>query len=341
MSNNYEQAPGVCLPRCTLYQHYLDNCRRKQWSPVGAAAFGKLIRLRFPKVTTRRLGTRGQSRYHYYGIGVKATSVYYGQAYCGRNITRQDPRRLLKLQTRPNAERKSWMHRGRRHGWNFWPEPQDLQVPRYIDKLDSFLVMYRAHCCSLLDAVVAANFEAVRDLALHFWGSVSEATLAMVSQDPVLDVLTVWDGYLYGVIEEILMPKEIQDIPESFEREMDFLIEGLPDWICRVTPAGLLRHRRMLVLQEWTKVLKRQISFTKLAQSCRSVLSNADHTHRILDDLARLDLDHIATEAFCCLDESRLTFDIGVAELISLLKKHASVEDLTEWIDMAMENAVL
>ncbi|XP_042145616.1 DNA-binding protein RFX6-like [Ixodes scapularis] len=235
------------------------------------------------------------------------------------------------------------MQRGRRHGWNFWPEPQDLRIPEYIDKdkLDSFLAMYRAHCCSLLDAVIAANFEAVRDLVLHFWTSISESTLAFVSLDVVLDVVTVWDSYLYGVMEEILMPKEIQDIPESYEREINFLVEGLPDWICRITLPGSVQHRRIQVLQEWTKVLKRQLSFTKLAQSCRSVLSNADHTHCILDDLNGLDLDDVATEAFCCLDDSRTTFDIGVAELISLLKKHASVEDLTEWLDMAMDNAAL
>ncbi|CAN7978456.1 unnamed protein product, partial [Ixodes persulcatus] len=279
-----------------------------------ACSYGlQLIRLRFPKVTTRRLGTRGQSRYHYYGIGVKTTSIYYGQAYCGKNITRQDSRRLVKH----NVERKSWMQRGRRHGWNFWPEPQDLQIPEYIekDKLDSFLAMYRAHCCSLLDAVVAANFEAVRDLVLHFWTSISESTLAIVSLDVVLDVVTVWDSYLYGVMEEILMPKEIQDVPESYEREINFLVEGLPDWMCRATLPGSLRQRRIQVLQEWTKVLKRQLSFTKLAQSCRSVLSNADHTHCILDDLNGLDLDDVATEAFCCLDDSRATFDIGTSLL--------------------------
>ncbi|KAM7298086.1 DNA-binding protein RFX6 [Ixodes scapularis] len=226
MSSNYEQAPGVCLPRCTLYQHYLDNCRRNHWNPVGAAAFGKL---------------------------------------------------------------------------------------------DSFLAMYRAHCCSLLDAVVAANFEAVRDLVLHFWTSISESTLAIVSLDVVLDVVTVWDSYLYGVMEEILMPKEIQDIPESSAR-MD---EG--------AEASALVHKTS------SGIFLPRVD----PKSCRSVLSNADHTHCILDDLNGLDLDDVATEAFCCLDDSRTTFDIGVAELISLLKKHASVEDLTEWLDMAMDNAAL
>ena len=36
----------------------------------------------FPGLTTRRLGTRGQSRYHYYGLAVREGSPYYrpGQA---------------------------------------------------------------------------------------------------------------------------------------------------------------------------------------------------------------------------------------------------------------------
>jgi hypothetical protein len=35
-----------------------------------------MIRQLYPNLRTRRLGTRGQSRYHYYGIAVKASSKY-------------------------------------------------------------------------------------------------------------------------------------------------------------------------------------------------------------------------------------------------------------------------
>ena len=31
----------------------------------------------FPHLTTRRLGTRGKSRYHYYGLAIKRESIYY------------------------------------------------------------------------------------------------------------------------------------------------------------------------------------------------------------------------------------------------------------------------
>jgi len=37
----------------------------------------KILRSTFPNLKTRRLGTRGQSKYHYYGITVRQTSPYY------------------------------------------------------------------------------------------------------------------------------------------------------------------------------------------------------------------------------------------------------------------------
>uniref|UniRef100_A0A914VAJ1 RFX-type winged-helix domain-containing protein n=1 Tax=Plectus sambesii TaxID=2011161 RepID=A0A914VAJ1_9BILA len=71
---NYETAEGVSLPRCTLYSHYLRHCADNKLDPVNAASFGKLIRSVFLGLRTRRLGTRGNSKYHYYGIRIKPES---------------------------------------------------------------------------------------------------------------------------------------------------------------------------------------------------------------------------------------------------------------------------
>ena len=38
----------------------------------------------FPHLTTRRLGTRGQSRYHYYGLAIKRESIYFSSSYASR-----------------------------------------------------------------------------------------------------------------------------------------------------------------------------------------------------------------------------------------------------------------
>ncbi|XP_053204609.1 DNA-binding protein RFX2-like [Panonychus citri] len=71
---NYETAEGISLPRSTLYSHYQTHCSQQGIEPVNAASFGKLIRSVFVGLRTRRLGTRGNSKYHYYGIRVKPGS---------------------------------------------------------------------------------------------------------------------------------------------------------------------------------------------------------------------------------------------------------------------------
>lgn len=72
---NYETAEGVSLPRSTLYNHYMRHCNEHKLDAVNAASFGKLIRSVFTGLRTRRLGTRGNSKYHYYGIRIKPGST--------------------------------------------------------------------------------------------------------------------------------------------------------------------------------------------------------------------------------------------------------------------------
>ena len=59
----------------------------------------QIIRQQFPHITTRRLGTRGQSKYHYYGIGVKETSTYYDGAFSQKGL-------IKNKQTSPPVKRQ-------------------------------------------------------------------------------------------------------------------------------------------------------------------------------------------------------------------------------------------
>ena len=72
--DNFEPAEGCSLRRSTLYNYYLHHCTEQKLEPVNPASFGKLIRSVFLGLRTRRLGTRGNSKYHYYGIRVKISS---------------------------------------------------------------------------------------------------------------------------------------------------------------------------------------------------------------------------------------------------------------------------
>jgi hypothetical protein len=69
---NFEIAQGVNIPRSTLYSLYLCCCKKKKKSgkPITAASLSKIISVVFVCLKTRRLGKRGNTKYHYHGIRV-------------------------------------------------------------------------------------------------------------------------------------------------------------------------------------------------------------------------------------------------------------------------------
>ncbi|KAI8821142.1 RFX DNA-binding domain-containing protein [Fimicolochytrium jonesii] len=83
LMENYEQREGISIPRSNLYDHYCSYCVDHKIDPVNSASFGKLIRSVFPDIKTRRLGTRGKSKYHYCGIQMRneSASVALGEGY--------------------------------------------------------------------------------------------------------------------------------------------------------------------------------------------------------------------------------------------------------------------
>ena len=56
--------------RDRVYCCYAQRCGTERVSVLNPASFGKLVRIIFPNVQTRRLGVRGESKYHYVDLAV-------------------------------------------------------------------------------------------------------------------------------------------------------------------------------------------------------------------------------------------------------------------------------
>ncbi|AMD20022.1 HCL129Cp [Eremothecium sinecaudum] len=56
------------VPRGRIFAQYAASCASHNLKPLSQATLGKLIRSLFPHLKTRRLGMRGQSKYHYCGL---------------------------------------------------------------------------------------------------------------------------------------------------------------------------------------------------------------------------------------------------------------------------------
>lgn len=58
------------VPRNRVFSHYATQCGTERVSPLNPASFGKLVRIIFPGIQTRRLGMRGESKYHYVDLSL-------------------------------------------------------------------------------------------------------------------------------------------------------------------------------------------------------------------------------------------------------------------------------
>ncbi|KAF4455247.1 hypothetical protein F53441_2397 [Fusarium austroafricanum] len=59
------------VPRGRVYANYASRCATERITVLNPASFGKLVRVLFPGLKTRRLGVRGESKYHYVNFTLK------------------------------------------------------------------------------------------------------------------------------------------------------------------------------------------------------------------------------------------------------------------------------
>ncbi|XP_026215870.1 MHC class II regulatory factor RFX1 isoform X2 [Anabas testudineus] len=200
LCDNYEGAEGVSLPRCTLYYHYLLHCQEQKLEPVNAASFGKLIRSVFMGLRTRRLGTRGNSKYHYYGLRIKSGSpllrlmdeqqhmAMRQQPFSQKNrikpvqktqgITNGTSGGAGQQQAGALCDISAQVHQYQQFLEASRPLPefvdmdlQDQTLPEGIllEHLKAFQTLYREHCEAILDVMVNLQFTLVETLWKSFW----------------------------------------------------------------------------------------------------------------------------------------------------------------------------
>ncbi|EGD92607.1 hypothetical protein TESG_00180 [Trichophyton tonsurans CBS 112818] len=69
LRENCQRGDGS-VRRDRVYCCYAEKCGNDRVSVLNPASFGKLVRIIFPNVQTRRLGVRGESKYHYVDLSL-------------------------------------------------------------------------------------------------------------------------------------------------------------------------------------------------------------------------------------------------------------------------------
>ncbi|VEN48038.1 unnamed protein product [Callosobruchus maculatus] len=252
---NYETAEGVSLPRSTLYAHYLRHCAENKLEPVNAASFGKLIRSVFLGLRTRRLGTRGNSKYHYYGIRVKpGSSLMNMEESSDRMVLTASGSNSGKAHgtVRPfkrNSDSNDSLNSTLTQHASFlgdgssaipaFPEirlldPLPEECVSYED-VDTLKSIYREHLEAFLDAILSLEFATVESLWREFWRSqynnnsdeceeekyLSKAKLfCLCSYEPVQQFMRQVDLVFYQNLIQVLVPDVLKPIPATLTQSI-------------------------------------------------------------------------------------------------------------------------
>ncbi|KAJ8389605.1 hypothetical protein AAFF_G00118420 [Aldrovandia affinis] len=365
--DNYETAEGVSLPRSSLYYHYLRHCQEHKLDPVNAASFGKLIRSVFMGLRTRRLGTRGNSKYHYYGIRLKPDSPLNrlqedSQYMAMRQQFVHQKQRYKPLQ---KAESTQSQHHQQyidvSHVLPPFPSPELGSHPlpggvtmRDLENLQS---LYRDHCEATLDVVMNLQFHYIEKLWQTFWcsaatssdeaaslpgsegdaeGALSQETLvALCRYEPVMQWMRGCDHVLYQALVEILIPDVLRPVPSTLTQAIRNFAKSLEGWLTAAMshfPQEIVRTK-VAVVSAFAQTLRRYTSLNHLAQAARAVLQNTSQINQMLSDLNRVDFTNVQEQAswVCQCSESvvqRLEQDFKVT-----LQQQSSLDQWALWLD--------
>jgi len=360
LNENYEVSDGVSLPRSALYSHYLDFCEKNNLSPVNAASFGKIIRHTFPNLKTRRLGTRGQSKYHYYGITIKPTSPYH-DTVC--NAARQSNTGFSQSYSKNDLDDRTHGHSLHKssHGNGTYvatapggtllpdfPKPSKLNLPEDVphEKVKTFLIMYRAHCQRILDTILRANFGEVQNFLVHFWQGMPSHMLEVLGSNEVVNLIGQCDTILYKAISGVLIPGTLQPLPASLTQAIRQFAQQLDEWLTESLShlPEPLQNKKLAVAKCFSHSLRRQTSLTHLAQAARTVLHSAEPVSQMLNDWKQIDFEGIARQALWTfsqeVEEDYALINEHFKEFTQLLEQQATIDQYAEWASSMVNRCI-
>lgn len=371
--DNYEEARGVSLPRSTVYSHYHQHCAVENIEPMNAASFGKLIRSVFPNIQTRRLGTRGNSKYHYDGVQIKQSSVLsrapvynntsYRNAYPNEMFKQEVGQQVVDasnnnqanhLVTEPAISNKHQQFLGDASAAipNFGHidlGSESLPDGVTTECLAAYENLYLQNCETILHCVVNLEFQKIGVLWSCFWRTAQseetdvelemvlpKAVLYKVAAMPcVISYTRLSDLAFYQALIEVLIPDVLRPIPGSLTQVIRNFAKNLESSL----QAGMqdvpvaMIDAKVSAVATFVEMLRFYTSLNHEAQASRSVLQNADQVKQMLTDLNRINFDNIQGHVNWVCCCS----DTVIQEIEMSVKKNLSeqisLEQWAEWLE--------
>uniref|UniRef100_H0UZ08 Regulatory factor X8 n=1 Tax=Cavia porcellus TaxID=10141 RepID=H0UZ08_CAVPO len=300
MVDNFCICEGHSLPRCLMYEIYMDTCGRNAQNQVNPATFGKLVHLAFPDLGTRRLGTRGSARYHYDGIYIKKSSFFYSQYCCllgekrslsgdvafersvDYNIIQQERtcESNLPLKTSPACLPLSEIRR-----CLLWE--QELAKKYSYTMMALLAEEYCGYCRDILQNVRNQELERVQDLLTSFWKSLQQDVVMFMALPDVCQLLKSYDTQLYRGLEDLLLRDFLEDVSIQYLKLVRLFSRKFKWWLLNALEGfpSILQVSKLKEVTMFVKRLRRKTYLSNMAKTMRTVLRNSRKVRLLKSDL--------------------------------------------------------
>ncbi len=269
-ANFYEHSTSsVCRSR--LYDKYILFCQEHGHAPMNMATLGKHIRIIFPDIITRRLGNRGNSKYHYYGLAEMGVPI-------GMNtetpIKRSPRQKISKPKFKETTIRKSSNTKTSTNyrmsaqqsnstgGFTFFHYPYTMtsftssspdysEFSRILSEICTFSVgeplklpveqfrslssSYQNHAAELLKKICEKEFSSVEEFICGYWKSVTEEDLEILKNEDGVKLVSIIDDYLYQVAASFLIQEAIEPFPLAVLQSIRVFAKSVDNWFTTIS----------------------------------------------------------------------------------------------------------
>eukprot|EP00055_Hartaetosiga_balthica_P013083 m.65778 g.65778 ORF g.65778 m.65778 type:complete len:744 (-) comp8165_c2_seq1:117-2348(-) len=369
---NFEMYPGRTVERSTVYQAYVKHMETLMKSPCNSAGFGKTMRTVFKGVQSRRLGARGQSRYHYDGVRIKPSSaiamlemaqegermIHGSENNNGEKEQSGDPsggsNDAKKSQYRdPSLSAAALMMLARSVDKklslpafppltkeDFSSEDVPLQLSSSLaEKSYKLTESYLKHCNDVLNSIKNVHFSHAYATIHSFWEAFPTELSALLPFEATAMKIQLWDTILYDTIIHVVIPEVLRPLGKNAKTCVKSLcddivssVKALPGNTKLHVPANIV-NAKVTASSVCKDILDRRLSLNNLARVGIKLLESDMQMKGMAEDIAKMNLRSIKRQSqWVTACDEDFVEDI-MKEFSTFLSTSRSLGLASEWLD--------
>lgn len=375
VQNLCEAEPAAVVPRNRVYARYVQLCANNNLHPLTPASFGKLVRIVFPNLKTRRLGMRGKSKYHYCGMRLIGDQSNTGLPISSYLLGLDSPQLLNphtpsfsgspsvgSLETPFSAPQVQ--EQFQTNTLRYVPQlfktidaatdsmNQPLQLPSlyaYLPKgldidydiADTLHSLYRVHCTSIFELLRYMHISKMFALFPPFPAILTAPVFKLLTSEAAADWVHDCDSVMYRSMLKMLTRLHLQPVPNEVLGPLKEMSREYVNKLSAVLHSKFPKPfvtMKLRLARQFTLMLRRLIRCIDTGASASRVLSNPAERTLMLNDWLRLDMhDIILREVPCARDLVDKLVTILNDDVLKLFADEEYAEGLTKYATFLFE----